>query len=408
MTATSTQHIRGVYISRFIYYVGYYLLMPILAILLQRAPYAYSLSEVALAVAVYGFSERGLSIVVTPWVERIGYQRSQVIGYIMGAIGLFIVAWSTAFFGVVGALAFAGIGFSITGVASRGYVNRLPVEFRMSGFTAMYIGINAGTAIGTAVAFYLPYEYAPRWVVLGTAACIVIAAGMAKWMLERTPGVASGITWRECFRNIWDDGDSYGVRRGFGLIGISCIAVFLFLQIFELVPLYFEQTLVLPSYVGIVLSLNALIIVLGQQRVRILFTILHSRWRDSGLLFGLICMTLGMMCFAVYWNVYTLLPALLCVTLGEMFIFPYIDYLISTDTHETLHAYLQSINHTMAAVARAGAAYGGIHYLGGVVQYGWPVVGWWWIMSTIGGLAILVMCVMRWRRDVCGGIKTQH
>lgn len=246
-------------------HLGYFAIMPILPLLLENfieGPSRAAWTGIALGAMI--FMARGGSLFVGGWMHRGSVHRAVAAGLILAAMGFTltsIVSWPIL---VTLALAAVGLGFSINGIAMRGYVALCVQgqEDRNTIFSLIQILVNLAAAVGPVIAYLLMDHQAYRAALLGSGGLFMLAAVVVPCKIQRGCRLDKGATrppLKLClFREIIVDP---GIRRTSLVVFVGGI---LYGQFFSSFPVMVHHANSDPFLRAGFYTLNALLIVAFQ------------------------------------------------------------------------------------------------------------------------------------------------
>lgn len=369
--------------TRLLQGLSYALLMPILAILLARPPFSFSLGHVAIVMGCYGFIDGGAAIFCTGLVNRLGYRRSQLVAYPVVAACFAALPFLATFTGVLVALVVAGLGISVAWLSSRMYIATTAAlgAPRLHAFSTTYMCVNAGAALGYAVAFVLPFRHYPQLPFLLVAGLYGLNTIIVRYLLppeERQETDSLRAVVRALRR---EPALRIGLWIGARYLGVSTASFYLLFQYFELLPVYFEQTAGAGPMLGWTLMLNCVMIVALQRIVTKTFARFAETQAHVGLATAFACNALAALLLATWWTPWILWLVVPIFTLGEMLVTPHIDYLLTRDTPKALHPLCFGLFPLLFSLGKSAAAGLGLQFLDHALASHRPPQHWWWLTT---------------------------
>jgi len=293
---------------------------------------------------------------------------------------------------LVGVFWFALVSDCYRPAASAMIADLTPPAQRSHAFSLMYVSINLGFAVGPAVGGVIA-EFSYLWLFVGDAAtcamyAVIILLGI-KESLPRavthkspaaatsgaegeaagvaaleSPAVAKSASFGAAIRHIAGD-------RTFMML---CFAAFLialvFMQSMSTFPLYLHELGFGPAQYGLIISLNGLLIVIGQLP---LTNWMHGKNRAHLLVAAAILIAIGFGLKAVAVGLLAFMVTVAIWTLGEMIQFPHLPPIVTELAPENMRArYMGVFGMCFSGGNMIGAPLGGLvlSTFGGVVL--WP------------------------------------
>lgn len=376
--------LQRVIVSRGIFAFAYHILLPTMPLFLLAAPFELSLSQLAWALAAYGLSDRGIALLCPPLVERLGTRNGQIVGTGVTGIALLYLATAPSFTWVIVALIVLGAGNSLSGLACRVFISSAADnDARLQSFSRLYIAYNCGAAVGVLVPFVFSLQRAGP-LLLVIAAVLNFVAAVLVLRIDDPKRNRETKAWRQLYSTIRDGrAREVGALHGVRYCSYTLLMVFLFVQSFELLPVYFEKTTGVWSHWGWVFALNTIMIVALQGKVTKIFKSFIQQQGDLPYAFGALCMAAGALIMALCWYPWASFGLMVVFTMSEMIVAPHTEYAISTYVDQSLRSVFYALNITGVALGRAAAGFLGIRYLDHAVADDGNVAPWWWSMAAV-------------------------
>ncbi len=377
--------------SRLLFAVGYFMLLPTLAIILLVPPFSLTPTQAGIALMVYAIGDRGLSLLCLPIATRIGHRHLQSYGYLLSGVACLSILLMHAYWYLLVAFLAMGIGLSLAGTGARSYLGAVTDDaLRLHGFSQLYIGLNAGSTLGTILVFSLPFRV-HSYLVFLFAGMIFCCTAILTQALENTHEQPTALPLAlVCKTLTTDPAFRSALRNGAAYITLSSLAYFFYIQLYELVPVFFERTVGPWRWFGWVFAANSLIIVLLQNPIVAMFKHKAARGHLQIIAGGFILMGVGAVSLATYWAPQITWVTMIFFTFGEIFTMPLIDYLISAGTAPAVHVYFYALSNTAMALGRAASVGLGLRYLEWATQSQASMKVWWACMA-IGAIAIAML-----------------
>ncbi len=283
---------------------------------------SFDMSEIAVVMAALGLGHFFGPLAGGYLADAIGRRNTIVLSLVSSASSLLVLYYVDNYILLLGMAAFYGFTVFIFGApASALLTDLVPEEKRVTAFALFRLAINAGFAMGPAVAGFL-YVKAPVLIFVGDALTTFVFAGLAFLFLphglrtiEGNVGSAKVVVanWIkaavDAYRNL-------AFRRFLTavlLMGVS------FAQIFNLLAIFADDRGLSPATYGLVMGLNGLlIIVIEIPAVQWLKGLNPRRVLSCG--YALIGLGCGAFAFAESSTGFFV--AMICFTLGEIMALP--------------------------------------------------------------------------------------
>jgi MFS family permease len=301
-----------------------------LAVIFMRDPFAFESSQIALCVGIYALADRGSAIIWSFFIPRLSYKNSLLASTslcMMGMLGICLyhsLAWCAAMLSVV------GFGLSLEGLVTRLWISNISEnQERINGFSWMARIMNAGYMIGSSAIFMGPATEHGIFL-FGFIGFVYLFSFLFIFKFFNENQAARPIKEALAaprFKQVLIDCRSH-------MAYITGYSFVFFMTIFalcqsHLLPFYFAKTATIPSYLGMALAINPLLIVCFQGRVTQLFKFLNAVQPLSPFVLGFIMLGGGFAALALLNPPINIWIFISLLTGGEMLISPHIDYSLS-------------------------------------------------------------------------------
>ena len=304
-------------VSRFFSSLGYFGLFSVLALLFLEKPYAFSTTQVAFLLGVFGFSGYGFAILWSFIPLHLSLREASIYGLGGAALALLVLAATSHFFVTLTSLVAFCIGLSLTQLTARMWVSSLPdTTERVKMFGELYRWLNLSAGIAPIIVFALHYHTHPRSIILLAALVYIIAAVIiAACFPVDEPISTKTVAWRQMLPELQKDfTGNFSLAIGYtALIG----AIFALTQS-GLLPVYFRFHSAVPSIMGGILAINPFMIVLFQNAASRIFFWCHKKLTWSGFALGIFSCMLGFLVFSFSSSFVAVCVFLVLITFGEM------------------------------------------------------------------------------------------
>lgn len=265
--------INGLVAHYFMASVGYFGLLSTLVVILNAE--SYRADQIALLVTVFTFANKVAKIPLAPWLDRLPPARSVLLGCAMASAGIAVLPFGQRIWATAVALLIAGIGMSINSLA----VKQLAASASDAGknrvrmFSLINIAVNVASAVAAPVALFIAGQRQYQLVSWGVALIYLIAGAVTSFNFsasrdkaERKPVTPSSGSYLRIVR----------LRGMQHLLLINFFGWLLYGQLFNVLALHVSSTLHQASGLGLLYSLNALLVVFLQLPITSLSERLQS------------------------------------------------------------------------------------------------------------------------------------
>lgn len=251
-------------------HLGYFGVLPILAILLHAQLGPGSSSMVGAVLFVYNASIGAGCLLVAPWISRVAYRTGMASGLLCSAVGMGLLPYAHTTASLTGALVLSGAGMSVHGLLARSLIAEvIPGDAaRNRVFSLIQVAVNVSAAIGPMVATSL-YAWSGSQTLLSVVACCYLAASVV--VATAVPGriypPPPSVRWpvsRSSLRSVRRDGE--GIRT----LLISVAGGFLYAQFFSAIALLIATSVVAGPRQGVLFVLNAVVVIAFQGPISVL------------------------------------------------------------------------------------------------------------------------------------------
>ncbi|HWQ91921.1 MAG TPA: MFS transporter [Clostridia bacterium] len=316
--ASLKENLRALPRGAWILYIGTFLnkfgafVLPFLAIYMTSL--GYSSAQAGLAIGAYGVGTLIACFIGGCLADRLGRRKTIVLSMFAVAVTLMSLSQARSLSMIVLFSALAGL----TGELYRPACNALladlvPTGRRLTAFAAYRVFLNAGWALGPATAGLLAQK-SFLWLFVGNAASSVIF-GIIAWFA--LPAGLRGTRVENGFRETWS---VLRADRRFRQVLLACLGIALvFVQMFSTMSMEITQSGFSPSVYGLVVSLNGLLVVLGELPM----TTITKRFPARRVMaLGFVLIGIGFASNAFTRTIPLLVLTVILFTIGEMISMP--------------------------------------------------------------------------------------
>ncbi|MBT2480430.1 MFS transporter [Streptomyces sp. ISL-94] len=249
-------------------HLGYFSLLPVLPLLLERGAGAAGAGAALLCFTV---SARAASVLISGWLERFPARRGMVGGLLLAAGAFMALAFRPPFPVLLVLLLAAGCGISVNGLTVRAYVSQAVPDSgaRHKLFTAVSLAVNVAAALGPVVGTLLVWAGRDERLWLLVGGCYLLAAATTRLMMPAVPAARGEAgTLRRRLSVVRGILRSPYARR---LAAVNVLGWFVYAQLFSALPLFLADT-VDSRAVAAYFTANAIAVILLQAPVSALVT----------------------------------------------------------------------------------------------------------------------------------------
>lgn len=317
----------GLLVGVFGFHLGYYLVLPFLAVLLTRRGLGAAGVGMALGMASIAFQVS--SLVGGPLVDRVGRRLVMVAGLLVRGAGLLWLGYVSSGPLVALAAGISGVGAGLYAPALKVALAGTAGDETAEAFSLRGIFANLGTTLGPLLGGLL-LGRGGGWLF----ALAALANGLtALWTAVTLPPEAAGARPQEGAHAGASVGERQEIELPTGraalisLLGLSALLWALFAQLNLAVPLRAARILPVDREIGLLWTISSIAVILLQWPVtRVAARYLRTPAR---LAVGALLMGAGLGSAYLAGRFFTLVAALLLFTLGEMLAVPAADNAIS-------------------------------------------------------------------------------
>lgn len=257
-------------------YVGYYGLLPLLAIFLTDELGAQP-SELGLVLLLFTLAVRGSSVLVGASLDRAPLKIAAVVALLVAATAFALTSLASTPAQALPLLVLGGFGFSLHGVAARALLAEQVVDRteNLRAFALVNMFVNVAAAAGPLLGGLLLHRdrlrLAPLLVAIGcVAGALVVAAALPSRPrpLQLSDADESSPYFHRLFASRRVPFAVYGrlfADDGFRRLSlVNFVGWFLYAQLFSALPIYLFTTLDSNALLTTLFSLNGVLIILGQ------------------------------------------------------------------------------------------------------------------------------------------------
>jgi MFS family permease len=367
--------------------VGYFSLIPILTIVLTKTK-GFSLSEMATAIFAISLSFRSAHFFVGPFLDSINVKTSLFIGVLLTGISFAAMGYVNTLPLLIACSVVAGCGTSANALAAKSFVSKIGSQDGNSFiyFSIINIFVNIAAAFGGLIGSYLLAQNLADHVFLITGAFYILAGLIILLMLQKDDIPEKTVKHVEFWKGykIVITDLRYLKFLPFNFFGWFCYA-----QLFSALPYFVSTRYGREDQLGILYTLNAVLIILLQLPLSKFVNKLFPKGRENYqfllayLLFGLAFLLPG-----IYQSFNVLFLTIIFFTLAEMLFTPLVDTMLYSYAKPGFHTTYFSVLVISKALGDGLGSYLGLRLLGFWVQRNQH--SWFWLsIAVLVGLVSL-------------------
>ncbi|MFE0737327.1 MFS transporter [Streptomyces sp. NPDC058855] len=369
-------------------HLGYFSLLPVLPMLLERGAGAAGAGAALLCFTV---ASRAASVLISGRLERFPVRGSMVGGLLLAAGAFTALALRPPFPVLLVLLLAAGCGISVNGLTVRAYVAQAVPESgaRHKLFAAVNLAVNVAASLGPVAGTFLIWAGWNEQLWLAVGGCYLLAAATTRLMMPPVPAAqGKASTLRQRLSLIREILRSPYARR---LAAVTALGWFVYAQLFSALPLFLADT-VDRRAVAAYFTANALAVILLQGPV----SALVARRLEAGTSpltlarYGCLLLTLAFPLMAVVTGTpWLIFAGIVVFSLGEAVYVPLVDTAFADLTAESAYESFNARQVVTAAGESLGSFAGAAGYLALSAHFGRGT--WFLLVGALGlvGLGLL-------------------
>ncbi len=370
--------VAGTFVNRFATF-----LVPFITLYLTNR--GFRPTEAGVAILWYAIGGFLCGFIAGPLADRFGRNRVMGASLILEGLCVLAVGFTAEYWEIVLLMGLAGFLGQAAHPATQALISDLvPMERRVSAQLAMRLAINAGWALGPAIAgFVIQWtdDYRPLFVA-DAITCGVM--GLVAWLLlpRGSPGGKQAMAWKPVLASV------RGKPEMWGILAATLLVSIIFRQLTTTLNLHMKDHGYSEGYIGVLQAMNGAIILLAEIP---LMAWLAGWSHQRALKWGFVLFGLGMfvnVCGAELW---LLIAGMVIFTLGEMLALPR----HSVWVQEIAPADMRGRYSGIVGFAWLGGNL--IGSFGGLALYEVSPAAVWWGCGILGGLAGLCIACVRLR-----------
>lgn len=367
--------------------LGYYTIVPILAIVLKEQG-VFELSFISLAVALFCFASKGGGLLSFFLYRALSSKEMMMLGNLLAAGGFALIFFTHDKPATLLLLFLSGIGIALNILAIQTYISMVPSksETRLKNFSLQNVAVYLSSIIGPLIGAALlekgpgndPLLIAGLFYFL---ACIRLLFSF-KEKDDSHPNLPLPGHWKEPLK-----------QKAFLAFLIPVFLIWVIdSQLYFSLPLYIRDTFHSTLLVGWGLAVNGIILAAFQSSVTRIISpfIMKNGQIRFALSAGILFMAAGYFFLTLpFWASFMIWPAIISLSIGEMIVFPIMDFHVSSfGSRQTKSAFFTI--YTLVCGIGYGAS---IFFNGLIIQYNSRLH--WIVLLIIALLASAAMRVIR-------------
>lgn len=386
-------------------HLGYFAVLPILPILLNRV-HELSMLQVGTIMVFFTLMVRASSMLFGGILDRLPYKAGMLGCLFATSSSFLLLPFATSLWQIYLLLAVAGAGISLNGIIAKTIASATVKEdadhVRVFGLINLFV--NLAAASGPLIGTFLLGEgyYTIILLVVGSfymaAFCLItfFLKGISKEnenkiLNENEEDEKRKYFWMEYYDLIFKDPE---YRR---MSFLNVIGWFLYAQLFTGIPLYLVEQFSIKSELGTFYTLNAVLIIAFQMTIsKFVSTLQKDRgfqldrfWGGSFLLFGIAFLIAGLSSHSIL----LLYLAVTVFTFGEMFFTPITNAIFSAMAKPGKRSLYFNARSLSEAIGEGIGVYLGISVFHQFVSMGQPSL-YWILLGSVGILSALLTQAM--------------
>ncbi|PRQ11619.1 hypothetical protein C1Y63_05425 [Corynebacterium sp. 13CS0277] len=261
----------------FLSHLGYFAIMPLLAVWL---PDSYGPVYSACALAAFGVSVRASVLLLGSVLSRVPYAWSMTVGLLLAGCSFLLLSMDVPAVVVVVALMLAGAGINCNGSAVRLYVaDTVPdADAKLAVFSAINVAVNVAAGVGPVVG-NIVFGHGQSVIFLGAGCCYLLAAAVPVLVLGTHARPTPSQTRPSFVRDVLG---SFRSRAVLAVAAAVFAGYILYGQLFSSIAVAVHDAYDNPLLRGAVYAINAIAVIVLQP----VATAVSSRARARGISHG--------------------------------------------------------------------------------------------------------------------------
>ncbi|TXS39779.1 MFS transporter [Streptomyces sp. t39] len=372
-------------------HLGYFSLLPVLPLLLERGAGAAGAGTALLCFTV---SARAASVLISGRLERFPARGCMVAGLLLAAGSFMALAARPPFPVLVVLLLAAGCGISVNGLTVRAYVAQAVPDSgaRHKLFTAVNLAVNVAASLGPVAGTFLVWAGGGERLWLLVGGCYLLAAATTRLMMPAVPAArGEASTLRRRLTVVRGILRSPHARR---LAAVTALGWFVYAQLFSALPLFLADT-VDRRAVAAYFTANAVAVILLQAPVSALVARRLAAGTPPVTLLRHGCLLLALafpLTAVVAGQPWLIFAGIVVFSLGEALYVPLVDTAFADLAPESAYESFNARQIVTAAGESLGSFAGAAGYLALGSRLGH---GAWFLVVGTAALALLGLFALR-------------
>jgi MFS family permease len=361
---------------------GYYLLIPILSILLSRER-LLSLPEIALVLLVFSSTIRGSQFFTGPFLDTLSSKTTLVLGALLTGGSFVLMGYVRSLPLLLLCSVLTGLGASANILASKVYVAKVSSKEGKSllYFSTLNVAANVASSVGVLIGSALLSRNQNTLIFQLAGVCYLLAAAAVLLFLplEATDtGPREGRVWSK-YKDVLAD------RAYLRMLPFIFFGWFCYTQLYAVLPYFVSMYYHLADKLGLLFTLNALLIIVLQLVLSVSAKKFVTQHNEHFLfLFSYLLYGAAFLCAGLFLSFGGIVGAVVLLTLAEMFFTPSADTLVSTYAKPGLQSTYFSVCGIARALGEGAGSYVGLNWLGFWLQQGRVGVFWFSLLGLVG------------------------
>jgi MFS family permease len=361
---------------------GYYMLIPILSILLTRER-LLSLSEIALVLLVFSSTIRGSQFFTGPFLDTLSSRTTLVLGALLTSGSFVVMGYVRTLPLLLLCSVLTGLGASANVLASKVYVAKVSRKEGKSllYFSTLNVAANVASSVGVLVGSALLASNQNTLIFQLAGACYLLAAAAVLLLLPfeaKDVRPQEGRVWSK-YKDVLAD-SAYLRTLPFIFFGWFC-----YTQLYAVLPYFVSMYYHLADKLGLLFTLNALLIIVLQLVLSVSAKKFVTQRNEHFLfLFSYLLYGAAFLCAGLFLSFGGIVGVVVLLTLAEMFFTPSADTLVSTYARPGLQSTYFSVCGIARALGEGAGSYVGLNWLGFWLQQAHVSIFWFSLIGLVG------------------------
>jgi DHA1 family multidrug resistance protein-like MFS transporter len=376
--------------------VGYFSLIPILTIILSKTK-GFSVSEMATAIFAITLSFRAAHFFVGPFLDSINVKTSIVIGAFLTGFSFMLMGYVNTLPLLIACSILAGCGSSANTLSAKTLVSKIGNQDGQSltYFSIINIFVNIAAAIGSLIGSYLLTQNLTSYVFMITG-IFYASAGLVILLMvpnnDKSQKIKKRIEFWNGYKSVISD-KPYLEFLQFNFFGWFCYA-----QLFSTLPYYVSTYYQLEGQLGLLYTLNAVMIILLQLPMSKLVNKFVPKGKEiQQLLFSYLLFGLGFLIAGISQSFTILFLMIVFFTFAEMLFTPLVDTMLHSYAKPELHTTYFSVLVISKAFGDGFGSYFGLRLLDFWSQQNNYSLFWYSMVALVGIFSLICWFTMRQR-----------